>query len=124
VVGGWFSDHIRREVGDGARTLFWWDPWLDEGILKDRLNRLFYLSNNKMATVVDMFSLGWEEGGEAWKWRRRLITWEEELGSECCAFLLPIVLQLHASPRYNVASVYNFLTSRYQTFNNDHASII
>ena len=69
-----------------------------------------------------------------WKWRRRLMAWEEELESECCALLLPIVLQdnvndrwtwqLHASSRYNVASVYNFLTSKEQIFNNDHTSII
>jgi len=32
--------------------------------------------------------------------------------------------QLHVSSRYNVASVCNFLTTRYQTFNNDHTSII
>jgi len=62
------------------------------------------------------------------------MAWEEELESECCALLLPIVLQdnvndrwtwqLHASSRYNVASVYNFLTSKEQIFNNDHTSII
>ena len=32
--------------------------------------------------------------------------------------------QLNATSRYNVASVYNFLTSREQIFNNDHTSII
>jgi len=31
-----------------------------------------------MATVADMYALGWEEEGEAWRWRRRLLTWEEE----------------------------------------------
>jgi len=25
-----------------------------------------------------MYSLGWGEDGEAWKWRRRLSAWEEE----------------------------------------------
>jgi len=34
-----------------------------------------------------MFELGWEEGGEAWRWRRRLWTWEEEM-LEACRLLL------------------------------------
>ena len=42
-VGRWFIDHIRCELGDGVETLFWWDPWLEEGILKERFSRLFYL---------------------------------------------------------------------------------
>ena len=48
-------------MGDGVETLFWWDPWLDRDILKDGC-RLFYLSDNKLATMADMFSLGWGGG--------------------------------------------------------------
>ena len=47
-------------------------------ILKHSFSRLFYLVVNKMAAVAEMFSLGWGEGGEVWKWRRRLLAWEEE----------------------------------------------
>jgi len=72
-----------------VRTFFWWDPWL---VLKDRFSHIFYLSDNKLATVSDMFLLGWGEGGEVWKWHRRLLAWEEELGRKCCVILLPIVL--------------------------------
>lgn len=78
------------------------------------------------------FRLG--KGCKAWKWRRRLFAWEEELGRECCTLLLPIVLltcmndmliwQLHATSKYNVISAYNFLTSRDQPWNNDHNTII
>jgi hypothetical protein len=81
-----------------------------------------------------MFLLGWGEGGEAWKWRRRLLAWEKELESDWCTLLLPIVLQtavndrwilqLHASTKYNISSAYNFLTWRDQPLNNDHTSII
>jgi len=34
------------------------------------------------------------------------------------------IRQLHASLKYNIFSLYNFLTSRDQTFNDDHTSII
>jgi len=62
------------------------------------------------------------------------MAWEEELESECCELLIPIVLhadvndmwiwQLHASSKYNVTSAYNHLTSRDQPSNNDHSTII
>jgi hypothetical protein len=58
-VGNWFNNHLRHEVGNGIRTLFWWDPWLEGGTLKNRFSRLFDLSNNKLMTVSDMFLLGW-----------------------------------------------------------------
>jgi len=52
-----------------------------------------------MAIVVEMFSFGWREGGEAWKWRRRLLAWEEDQVTECCVILSNIVLQPNTSDR-------------------------
>jgi len=63
-VGGgrWFDANVGQEVGDGAQTLFWWDPLIDGMVLKNRFSRLFDLATNKMATTAEMYSLGWEEG--------------------------------------------------------------
>jgi hypothetical protein len=47
--------------------------------------------------MEDIFSLGWREGGHAWKWMRRLLVRDEEQVSECCALLHPIILQVGAS---------------------------
>lgn len=33
--------------------------------------------------VADMCGLGWEDGGAAWQWRRRLWVGEDELLGEC-----------------------------------------
>jgi len=41
-----------------------------------------------------MFSLGWGEGGEAWKWRTTLWAWEEEMVEKCRALLLTVSLQV------------------------------
>jgi len=41
-----------------------------------------------------MFNLGWDVGGEAWKWRRRLLSWEKEMLVECRLLLLTVVLQV------------------------------
>jgi len=46
--------------------------------LGDMYHRLFDLYVNKQVTVAEMFVLGWNEGGEALRWRRRLWVWEEE----------------------------------------------
>ena len=87
--------------------------------MKNSFSILFDLATNKMATVAEMYSLGWGEEGEARKWRRRLLVWEEETVRECCDVLSNIVLQpnhsdrwivhLHASNNYNVTSAYNHL---------------
>jgi HEAT repeat protein len=91
---------VSKRVGDGTSTFFWYDRWLGDMSLRTRFSRLFDLSNNKLCTVADMFSLGWEEGGEAWRWRRRLWAWEEVLVEECRNLLNNIVLQTDISDRW------------------------
>jgi hypothetical protein len=48
-------------------------------LLMERFKRLFDLSVHQNLTVGAMHTLGWGEDGEAWRWRRRLFAWEEEL---------------------------------------------
>lgn len=36
--------------------------------------------------------MGWDEGGDAWKWRRRLWMWDESMLEECQNLLLTVVL--------------------------------
>jgi len=78
--------------GNGGHTLFWIDRWVCDVPLQVRFSRLFELLENKLLTVAQMFQLGWEEGGDAWKWRRGLWAWEEELLVECRLLLLSVVL--------------------------------
>ncbi|MCI20652.1 receptor-like kinase, partial [Trifolium medium] len=42
---------------------------------------------NKSSTVAEMSSLGWDDGGDAWEWRRQLWAWEEEMLGKCRALL-------------------------------------
>jgi len=86
-----------------------------------RFRRLYDLSVNKHWTVEDKHVLGWEEGGEAWQWRRRLWDWEEMLVEECRMLLSNITLQVTMSDRwrwrldttgsYTVRSIYDMLTA-------------
>ncbi|KEH41231.1 hypothetical protein MTR_1g046940 [Medicago truncatula] len=132
-------------IGGNSRRLSFWEPfvnrikarlsgwnsrflsfggrlWLGSVSLCERFPRLFDLSENKSITVADLFSLGVERGGEAWKWRRRLWAWEEEELEECRALLTDVSLQDFVSDRwvwlpnpfvgYSVRGSYHMLTSR------------
>jgi len=50
--------------------------------------------------VADTCALGWEEGGEAWSWMRRLWAWEEEMIKECRILLDTVVVQSNVSDRW------------------------
>ncbi|GAU52005.1 hypothetical protein TSUD_418090 [Trifolium subterraneum] len=109
--GEWFAESIERRLGNGADTLFWIDSWLGGVPLRDRYRRLYDLATNKSLSVADMRELGWEEGGMAWQWRRRLWVWEEEMLGECIGLLHTIVLQTNISDswiwRYDIGGGYS-----------------
>ncbi|XP_024626512.1 uncharacterized protein [Medicago truncatula] len=105
----------------GRRASSWWRE-LARGIaLAVRFRRLYDLSVDKHCTVEDMHVLGWEEGGEAWQWRRRLWDWEEALVEECRALFANVILHITKSDewrwrldnlgKYYVRYVYDLLTS-------------
>jgi len=108
-------------LGDGLNTLFWYDRWVGDVPLRSRFARLFDLSTNKLSMVADMFSFGWEEGGEAWSWRRRLWAWEDDMLEECRLLLDTVCVQSNVSDRwqwdpdthdgYIVKGAYQILTS-------------
>jgi len=78
----WLVDNIVQKVGDGWTTLFWEDLWPVDVPLVTSYARLFDLSENKVATMMEMFELGWGVDGDAWKWMRRLFAWEKGLVGE------------------------------------------
>jgi len=59
VDGGWLRDNISRKVMDGNSALILVDLRLDGMSLEDCFRRLYELAGNKLATVMDMFSMGW-----------------------------------------------------------------
>jgi hypothetical protein len=119
---GWFTECVSRRVWDGAATYFWCGCWCGGTPLRDRFRRLYDLADNKAITVRDMFLLGWEDGGEAWRWRCSLWVWEEEMLAECRELLHDVPLQdttsdmwqWHLDPigRYSICGVYDMLTSQ------------
>jgi hypothetical protein len=122
VGDGWFKENVVHKVGNGANTLFWLDPWVGAAPLCVQFSRVYDLAVNKAITVADMFLSGWEEGGEAWQWRWRLWSCEEELLGECKTLLSNISLQHNSTDRwvwrldpsngYSVSGVCHLLTSQ------------
>jgi len=120
-VGSWFEENTRRIVGDGRGTLFWYDTWVGDVPFRSKFPRLFDLAVNKEQTVEEMMRLGWEPGGGAWDWRRRLLAWEEESVRECYVMLHNVVLQASSTNTwwwlldpihgYTVRGTYHFLTT-------------
>ena len=122
VYGNWFPDNLRLHVGNGDNTLLWLDRWVGDVPLSVCYCRLYDLCDDKLCTVAQMFGREWEVGDEAWRWRRRLWVWEEELLEECKNLLLSVVLQvdnndawcwiLDPADGYTVSGAYMLLTVR------------
>lgn len=75
----WFSAAIKRVVGNGTKTQFWTDNWMDDGdCLRVRFSRLFSLSLDKAGNVADI--VGWRDGEIEWnwKWRRGMFQWKAD----------------------------------------------
>jgi len=72
--------------------------------------------------VSDMFQGGWGIDGAAWRWRRRLFVWEEEMLGDLTLLLQNVILQVHKADKwkwtlessnvFSVKSAYNALTSQ------------
>ena len=62
--------------------------------LMEKFRRLYDLSIHKDLSVGEMYALGWGEDGEAWRWRRHLLAWEEESLVEIKNMLTNINLQV------------------------------
>jgi len=67
--------------------------------LSFRFSRLFDLSVFKVESVFDMCRLGWGEGGDAWRWRKQLFVWEEEMLGELTLLLQSVNLQVDREDR-------------------------
>lgn len=100
-------------------------------ILKCNFSCLYYLVDNKRATIAEIYSLGWGEDGWVWKWQRKLLASEEDQVRECCKILINIVLQpnmggsgLHDFNNYNISSSYNYMLSSINILAVDHTYAI
>jgi len=70
-----FLQQLRVEVGNGEKTRFWEDPWMQEGLIKQVFPDLYKLSRQKQTVIARM---GWFEGQE-WRW---VLAWKRELSHE------------------------------------------
>lgn len=106
-------------MGDGLNTLFWCEPWLEEGPLQFKFGRLFSLCLDKEGSVGDI--VRWRNGEVEWywRWRRGLFQWESQQLAELQAVVLQAELKGEGvdkwvwmrdnSGSYSVSSAYQWL---------------
>ncbi|GAU22987.1 hypothetical protein TSUD_98150 [Trifolium subterraneum] len=68
----WFSEGVTKRIGNGTSTSFWFDPWVDGVLLRNRYQSLFQASDQCLDRVADMGS--WVTG--EWEWDLR---WKTDL---------------------------------------------
>jgi hypothetical protein len=78
----WFSQCVTRKIGNGNHTSFWLDNWSGDTSLKDRFPRLFSISNQKEASVAEVWNPECEVERWRFHWRRRFFVWEETMLDE------------------------------------------
>jgi hypothetical protein len=68
---GWegFAQHVRYDIGDGTKVLFWHDVWCGESLLKLVHLALFNTTCNKDAWVKEYM----ERSNDTLHWNVRLI---------------------------------------------------
>jgi len=74
----WFNEEVVRKVHDGVDTSFWKVVWRGCVNFRQKYPRLFAVSNQKEAKVVDILKV--TGTGNVWNlsWRRRFFVWEED----------------------------------------------
>jgi len=90
-LGGWgrsFEDSFEWKVGDGKNIYFWKYSWLKGEALKNVYPRLFSISSNKDAKLLEFGS--WSNGRWVWQlaWRRSFFEWENSMADQLSQLLL------------------------------------
>lgn len=87
----WFQEIVNKNfelcLGSGSSVLFWHDAWIGHIPLKDRFQRLFSVSSQRLHLVCDMGT--WDGEGWIWNltWRRDFFQWEFALVQELLELL-------------------------------------
>jgi len=93
-VHGWFTSEVCRRVGNGCNTSFWNVHWRGDMCFRLKFPRLFSLSNQKEASIGDLFVLNGSIREWFFVWRRQLFVWEEQLVEELLEDLVGVTWRI------------------------------
>ncbi len=119
---GWgrsFEDSFDWKVGVGKDIYFWKDRWLKGEALKNVFPRLFSISSNKEAKLLECGN--WSNGRWVWKlaWRRSFFEWESQMAEQLGQLLVGVgvvpgeadswVWKAGDPQSFSVSSAYKFI---------------
>ncbi|XP_022015087.1 uncharacterized protein LOC110914609 [Helianthus annuus] len=94
INGKGLSTMLRGVVGDGLEIRFWYDPWLNDHVLKDRFPNIFRLEKEKTCCVADRCRGSGEDTIVSWSWNKLPETVAEvQERSECEVMLQNVFMQ-------------------------------
>jgi hypothetical protein len=96
----WFSQAVRKKLGNGVLTSFWRDIWVGEIPLCDRFPRLFSMSTQKEASVADVRNQISATGEWRLEWRRRFFEWEKLLFNDLLQLINTAALSIEEEDRW------------------------
>ena len=95
IQGNWFDGRFQWTLGDGRSVKFWDDRWAEDQVLKEKIPRLFIISQCKDSMKGDI--IDWEVitsgGTRIWNlgWRRERFEWKKHLEEQ----LLNLISKVH-----------------------------
>ncbi|KAL4586442.1 hypothetical protein LXL04_011078 [Taraxacum kok-saghyz] len=81
-------EFMKKEIGRGDKTAFWWEDWSGNGILKEMFLLLFKIEKEKCCTVHARIKQMGEMKNYEWRWRKENLSTEEEMERVCCELIL------------------------------------
>lgn len=72
VRSSWFNSEVVTKFGQESEKSFWNAQWRGEMMYREKYPRLFSITNNKEATVVDMNGGNGGDKRLGFNWRQKL----------------------------------------------------
>ncbi|KAL4576429.1 hypothetical protein LXL04_012522 [Taraxacum kok-saghyz] len=79
---------MEKEAGRGDKTVFWWEDWSGNSVLKEMFPLLYKIEKEKQCLVKNRIKQQGDTRTYEWSWRKENLSTEEEVERVCCELIL------------------------------------